>query len=95
MKERQRRPGRGMPFRKSTGPAQSGGWKATLRAFLLLVAVVKFLVVAAATVLIGLQAVSACGEPLRFAAIDRAQRRLLVLALVAPPCSTWFWVSTR
>ena len=60
-----------------------------------LVAVVGFLVVAAATVLIGLQAVSACGEPLRFAAIDRAQRRLLVLALVAPPCSTWFWVSTR
>ena len=30
MKDRQRRPGRGMPFRKSTDPA-SGGWKATLR----------------------------------------------------------------
>ncbi len=41
MKDRQRRPGRGMPFRKSTGPAQSGGWKATLRAFVLLVAVVS------------------------------------------------------
>ena len=71
------------------------GWPVWRWVALLLVAVVKFLVVAAATVLIGLQAVSACGEPLRFAAIDRAQRRLLVLALVARPCSTWFWVSTR
>ena len=71
------------------------GWPVWRWVALLLAAVVGFLAVAAATVLIGLQAVSACGEPLRFAAIDRAQRRLLVLALVAPPCSTWFWVSTR
>ena len=41
MKDRQRRPGRGMPFRKSTDRAKSGGWKATLRAFVLLVAVVS------------------------------------------------------
>ena len=71
------------------------GWPVWRWVALLLASVVGFLAVAAATVLIGLQAVSACGEPLRFAAIDRAQRRLLVLALVAPPCSTWFWVSTR
>ena len=71
------------------------GWPVWRWVALLLAAVVGFLAVAAATVLIGLQAVNACGEPLRFAAIDRAQRRLLVLALVAPPCSTWFWVSTR
>jgi mono/diheme cytochrome c family protein len=32
-----------MPFRNSTGPAQSGGWKATLRAFVLLVIVVTVL----------------------------------------------------
>jgi hypothetical protein len=43
MKDRQRRPGRGMPFRKSIAPAKSGGWKATIRAFVLLVAVVSVL----------------------------------------------------
>jgi mono/diheme cytochrome c family protein len=43
MKHRQRRSGRGMPFRKSIAPAKSGGWKATLRAFVLLVAVVSVL----------------------------------------------------
>jgi hypothetical protein len=43
MKDRQRRPGRGMPFRKSTGPAKRGGWKATLRAFVLLVVLVSVL----------------------------------------------------
>ena len=43
MKDRQRRPGRGMPFRKSIAPAKSGGWKATLRAFVLLVAAVSAL----------------------------------------------------
>ena len=32
-----------MPFRKSIAPAKSGGWKATLRAFVLLVAVVSAL----------------------------------------------------
>jgi mono/diheme cytochrome c family protein len=32
-----------MPFRKSIAPAKSGGWKATLRAFVLLVAVVSVL----------------------------------------------------
>ena len=32
-----------MPFRKSTGPAQSGGWKGTLRAFVLMLAVVSVL----------------------------------------------------
>ena len=40
MKDRQRRPGRGMPFRKSTDHAKSGGWRATLRAFVLLVVVI-------------------------------------------------------
>jgi mono/diheme cytochrome c family protein len=43
MKDRQRRPGRGMPFRKSIAPAKSGVWKATLRAFVLLVVVVSVL----------------------------------------------------
>ena len=43
MKDRQRRPGRGMPFRKSTERPKSGGGKATLRAFVLLVAVVTVL----------------------------------------------------
>jgi len=43
MKERQRRPGRGMPFRKSIAPAKSGGWNATLRAFVLLLTVVSVL----------------------------------------------------
>ena len=43
MKDRQRRPGRGMPFRKSTERAKSDGWKATLRAFVLLVVVVSVL----------------------------------------------------
>ena len=43
MKHRQRRPGRGMPFRKSTERPKSGGGKATLRAFVLLVAVVSVL----------------------------------------------------
>jgi mono/diheme cytochrome c family protein len=38
MKERQRRPGRGMPFRKAAGSAKRSNWKATLRAFVLLVA---------------------------------------------------------
>ena len=32
-----------MPFRKSTDRAKSGGWKSTLRAFVLLVAVVSVL----------------------------------------------------
>jgi hypothetical protein len=31
MKDRQRRPGRGMPFGKSAGAAKSGGWTAMLR----------------------------------------------------------------
>ena len=43
MKDRQRRPGRGMPFRKSTERAKSGAWTPTLRAFALLVAVVSVL----------------------------------------------------
>ena len=43
MKDRQRRPGRGMPFRKANDRAGGGGWKSTLRAFVLLVAVLSVL----------------------------------------------------
>jgi mono/diheme cytochrome c family protein len=75
MKDRQRRPGRGMPFRKSTGPAQSGGWKATLRAFVLLVAVVSVLGGAIAYSIVS-PGLSAHDEPSRFeATLARAMRR--------------------
>ncbi len=75
MKDRQRRPGRGMPFRKSTGPAQSGSWKATLRAFLLLVAVVSVLGGAIAYS-IASRGLSAHDEPSRVEeTLARAMRR--------------------
>ncbi len=38
MKDRQRRPGRGMPFRKSVAAGTPGDWRATLRALVLLIA---------------------------------------------------------
>ena len=75
MKDRQRRPGRGMPFRKSTGPAKSGSWKATLRAFLLLVAVVSVLGGAIAYSIVS-RGLSAHDEPSRVEeTLARAMRR--------------------
>lgn len=41
MKHRQRRPGRGMPFRNTSGSAKGGTAKATLRAAIVLIAVVS------------------------------------------------------
>lgn len=64
MKDRQRRPGRGMPFRKSADRAKSGGWKATLRAFVLLVVVVSVLGSAIAYSIVS-RGLSAHDEPSR------------------------------
>ena len=75
MKDRQRRPGRGMPFRKSIDPAKSGGWKATLRAFVLLVAVVSVLGSAIAYSIVS-GGLSAHDEPSRVEEVlARAMRR--------------------
>ena len=75
MKDRQRRPGRGMPFRKSTDSAHSGGWKATLRAFVLLVAVVSVLGSAIAYSIVS-GGLSAHDEPSRVEEVlARAMRR--------------------
>ena len=75
MKDRQRRPGRGMPFRKSIAPAKSGGWKATLRAFVLLVAVVSALGSAIAYSIVS-GGLSAHDEPSRVEEVlARAMRR--------------------
>ena len=75
MKDRQRRPGRGMPFRKSTDRAKSGGWKATLRAFVLLVAVVSVLGSAIAYSIVS-GGLSAHDEPSRVEEmLARAMRR--------------------
>ena len=43
MKDRRRPPGRGMPFRKAIDPAKRGGWRTTLRAFVLLLVVASVL----------------------------------------------------
>lgn len=90
MKDRQRRPGRGMPFRKSTGPAQSGNWKATLRAFVLLVAVVSVLGGAIAYSIVS-RGLSAHDEPSRVeATLARAMGvgRLPARCVTEPiPCS--------
>ena len=75
MKDRQRRPGRGMPFRKSTDRAKTDGWKATLRAFVLLVAVVSVLGSAIAYSIVS-GGLSAHGEPSRAEEVlARAMRR--------------------
>ena len=75
MKDRQHRPGRGMPFRKSTDGAKSGGWKATLRAFVLLVAVVSVFGGAIAYSIVS-RGLSAHDEPSRAEeALARAMRR--------------------
>lgn len=75
MKDRRRRPGRGMPFRKSIAPAKSGGWKATLRAFVFLVAVVSVLGSAIAYSIVS-RGLSAHDEPSRVEAVlARAMRR--------------------
>jgi mono/diheme cytochrome c family protein len=64
-----------MPFRKSIGPAQSGSWKATLRAFVLLVAVVSVLGGAIAYSIVS-RGLSAHDEPSRVeATLARAMRR--------------------
>lgn len=75
MKNRQRRPGRGMPFRKSAGTAKKAVWKATLRAFVLLVAVVSLLGSAVAYSIVS-RGLSAHDEPSRVEAmLARAMRR--------------------
>jgi mono/diheme cytochrome c family protein len=75
MKDRQRRPGRGMPFRKSAGAANSGAWKATLRAFVLLLAVLSVLVAAIANSIVS-RGLSAHDEPSRAEEVlARAMRR--------------------
>ena len=75
MKGRQRRPGRGMPFRKSITPAKSGDWKAMLRAFVLLVAVVSVLGIAIAYSVVS-GGLSAHDEPSRAEEVlARAMRR--------------------
>ena len=75
MKDRRRRPGRGMPFRKSITPAKSGGWRATLRAFVLLVAVVSALASAIAYSIVS-GGLSAHDEPSRAEEVlARAMRR--------------------
>jgi mono/diheme cytochrome c family protein len=75
MKDRQRRPGRGMPFRKSIAPAKSRGLKATLRAFVLLVAVVSALGSAIAYSIVS-GGLSAHDEPSRAEQVlARAMRR--------------------
>lgn len=75
MKDRQRRPGRGMPFRKSAGAAKSGGWTAMLRAFVLLVAAVAVLGGAVAYSIVR-RGVSAHDEPSRVEEVlARAMRR--------------------
>ena len=75
MKDRQRRPGRGMPFRKSADRAKRGGWKATLRAFVLLVAVVSVLGSAIAYSIVS-RGLSAHDEPSRAEEVlARAMRR--------------------
>ncbi len=75
MKDRQRRPGRGMPFRKSIAPAKGCGWKATIRAFVLLVAVVSVLGGAIAYS-IASRGLSAHDEPSRVEeTLARAMRR--------------------
>ena len=84
MKDRQRRPGRGMPFRKSTDRAKSGGWKATLRAFVLLVVVVSVLGSAIAYSVVS-RGLSAHDEPSRVEEVlARAMRRWLQ---IDPPAS--------
>jgi hypothetical protein len=76
MKDRQRRPSRGMPFRKSTPTPKSGGWKATLRAFVLLVIVVSVLGTAIAYSIVS-GGLSAHDEPSRVEeVVARAMRRL-------------------
>ena len=75
MKDRQRRPGRGMPFGKSGGAAKSGGWTAMLRAFVLLVAAVAILGGAVAYSIVR-RGVSAHDEPSRVEEVlARAMRR--------------------
>ena len=75
MKDRQRRPGRGMPFRKPNDRAKSGAWKATLRAFVLLVVVVSVLGSAIAYSIVS-RGLSAHDEPSRVEEVlARAMRR--------------------
>jgi mono/diheme cytochrome c family protein len=75
MNDRKRRPGRGMPFRKSGDRAKSAGWKATLRAFGLLVAVVLVLGSAIAYSIVS-GGLSAHDEPSRVEkVVARAMRR--------------------
>jgi mono/diheme cytochrome c family protein len=74
MKERQRRPMGGMPFRKAPGPPKPGGWRATLRAFVLLLVVTTALGAAIAYSIVS-RGLSARDEPSRTEAVlARAMR---------------------
>jgi mono/diheme cytochrome c family protein len=64
-----------MPFRKSVGPARSSGWKPTLRAFVLLVALVSVLGGAVVYSIVS-RGLSAHAEPSRVEEVlSRAMRR--------------------
>jgi len=64
-----------MPFRKSAGPPPGGGWKATLRAFAILVVVLVVLGAAVADSIVS-RGLSAHDEPSRVEAwLARAMRR--------------------
>jgi hypothetical protein len=75
MRERRRRPGRGMPFRKSVPSPPSGGWRSTLRAFALLAVLVAVFVAAIAYPIVS-RGLSAHDEPSGAEAlVARAMRR--------------------
>jgi mono/diheme cytochrome c family protein len=76
MKGHRNRPGRGMPFRQSAGPARAAGRRATLRAFLWLMALVVLLGGAIAYSIVR-RGLSAHDEPSRAEEVlARTMRRL-------------------
>ena len=68
MKEHRRRPGRGMPFRNAANSAKGGDWRATVRAFLVLVVLVAALGAIAAYSVVS-RGLSAHDEPSRVEAM--------------------------
>ena len=75
MKDRQRPPRRGMPFRKSSEHVRTGAWRATLRAFVLMVVVISVLGSAVAHSIVS-RGLSAHDEPSRAEEmLARAMRR--------------------
>ncbi|MGE3509011.1 MAG: hypothetical protein AB7N65_09020, partial [Vicinamibacterales bacterium] len=75
MKEHRRRPGRGMPFRNAASAERGSDWRATTRAFVLLVVLVALLGGGIADSIVS-RGLSAHDEPSRVEAIlARAMRR--------------------